>query len=77
MLVGQYALYAKLDLAYLAVGLDGLNVGDVSVAELLDDSVLVDQRFVGVEVEQAVAVVVFELVAWRVHAFLGAAEQKA
>ena len=48
MLVGQYALYAKLDLAYLAVGLDRLNVGDVSVAELLDDSVLVDQRFVGV-----------------------------
>ena len=46
VLIGSYALDAELARALVTKRLDRLHVLDVLIAELLDDTLLVDQRFI-------------------------------
>lgn len=53
VLISNDAVDAKLLIALLAKGLHRLHIGNVLVAELGDDPVLIDQGLVGVQVQQA------------------------
>ena len=47
MLICKYALDAELLAALLAIGLNGLDVGDMPITVLCDDAILINQWLVG------------------------------
>jgi len=58
MLVRQDALDAQLLIAFVAKGLHGLHIHNVSVTERRDDAVLVHERVVSIQVQQTSLLVV-------------------
>lgn len=52
MLIRQNAINAELKATFVAVGLNGLHIGNMAVAELCDQAKLVDQRLVAVQIKK-------------------------
>ena len=52
MLVCQYAVNTQLLAALLAVSLNWLHVGYMSIAKLSDEALLVDEGLVGIHIQQ-------------------------